>query len=363
MPAWDANTNPALFSARVGMCFGPQTEAPVVAVRDVLICPVNQNVTVSLEEFREHPPIASPPELRLKGSADPVDLGRGVRADRLKREEADLVFSACSPRGHYFVPVRQFGQRFAFVREYDPTAVEDQLSAWDPEGVIYDALAYSRLIRDHAFSREWTGRIVDYADGEQMVIYTPGHELKLGYRLRDDRDWLDAEEAGELESLLASYWANSHSFPVRLTRAMWRFEYAYGQRWADVALPTIVGGLEALLRIGSNRLTRQFSKRVPAVAEELGVDGIDTSLARRLYDGRSDWVHASAVRLLQAEPVPGEAVTVTPIPGRAEQAITEVAVLQDVLRLTIRRAIEDPHFRAVFETDDAIQERWPAPPA
>jgi hypothetical protein len=39
--------------------------------------------------------------------------------------------NACTPRGHNFAPIRQFGQRYSFILDVDP-------------------LALSRLVRDHA---------------------------------------------------------------------------------------------------------------------------------------------------------------------------------------------------------------------
>ena len=41
----------------------------------------------------------------------------------------------------------------------------------------------------------------------------------------------------------------------------------------------------------------QFTKRVPALAGELGVDGITPEFCERMYDARSEWVHGTHVRL------------------------------------------------------------------
>jgi hypothetical protein len=89
--------------------------------------------------------------------------------------------------------------------------------------------------------------------------------------------------------------------PPRVRRAMWRMAYAPRIRWADMVVPILVGGIEALLKIGRRDLTQQFKKRVPALAAEIGIDGLDENLAERLYDGRSDWVHGSHVQLFVGE--------------------------------------------------------------
>lgn len=62
-------------------------------------------------------------------------------------------------------------------------------------------------------------------------------------------------------------------------------------------LPTLVGGLESLLKTQRHDLTVHFKRRATALAEELGIEGIDEEFCGRIYDGRSDWVHGSAVAL------------------------------------------------------------------
>jgi hypothetical protein len=192
-------------------------------------------------------------------------------------------------------------------------------------------------------------------------MYAPGNEGKLGYRVRAGRDWLDPAEGHELHDLLARYWAEKGSYPARLNRAMWRLEYAYSVRWADVILPVLVSGLEALLKTDRHPLTRQFVYRASALAAELGIPEIDRDFAERMYDGRSDWVHGAQVGLLHVEPKAGAEVTITPIPGQMEEALGELALLQDLLRHAVRRCIEDEEFRRVFVDDDTIRARLPVP--
>jgi hypothetical protein len=266
------------------------------------------------------------------------------------------VLSACTPRGHYFVPIRQFGQRFAFVL---PQEDSEESFRWDPDEVIRDALAISRLVRDHGFSLEYAARIFDYRDGEQSVMYVPSHAGKLGYRLRRDRDWLDPEEAVTLRGLLATYWSERVSYPVRVRRAMWRFEYAYSIRWADVILPVLISGLEALTKVGRRALTHQFATRSTALASELGLDGVDYAFAERMYDGRSAWIHGGHYELFRASP--DDRTWSAPIPGALSDAMAEVARVQDLLRLVLRRCLEDTGFRDLFGDDETIAERWPVP--
>jgi hypothetical protein len=193
-------------SAKLSQRFalGPPDHGPVVSVRDVVVCPGTDN-DATAEEFRAHPPVAFP-LFELEGPIEvgPVELGRGARLDRLASDEAELVMNACTPRGHYFLPVRQFSQMYAFVRDVDPAEAEKSLT-WDRDSVLYDALMLSRLVRDNNISTEYAARVTTCEGGEQMVMY-PITPKPFVYRLRRDRDWLDKDEASELRQLLAAFW-------------------------------------------------------------------------------------------------------------------------------------------------------------
>jgi hypothetical protein len=340
------------FSADLGVrfCSGPGSRSVPVRVRDVIIGAADA-AEVDVEEYRLHLPVGEERLANDEAAVEQVALGRGVILCQLDDDEAELIVNACTQRGHYFHPVRQFGQRYSFVREFPLDEFEKRHYAVDPDGVLSDALMLSRLVRDNGFSMQYAARVVDYEDGQQSVIYLPGSEGKAVYRLRRDREWLDGPEAEELETLLAVYWGAD--LPERVRRAFWRVEYATWQRYADVALPMIVGGLEALAKIGRRDLTLQFKRRVSALAGEVGVEGVDEDFCGRLYDGRSDWVHGSHVQLFD----PAETDGTDP---EQRQVIADIEKLQATLRRALRRAVEDPEFRAIFDSDEMIAEHWPA---
>jgi hypothetical protein len=157
------------------------------------------------------------------------------------------------------------------------------------------------------------------------------------------------------------YWEIGDAVPPRVARALWRADYMPKFRWADLALSFVVSGLEALLTVEQTRFTRNFKRRAAALAEELGVKGIDQAFAERMYKGRSEWVHGTRVSLFAP---PGPEGIEDPHPSGPESGedlsrLDEVALLQALLRTAIRRCIEDPDIRAVFEDDAAIRERWP----
>jgi hypothetical protein len=47
-----------------------------------------------------------------------------------------------------------------------------------------------------------------------------------------------------LRDLLSAYWAAKETLPTRVTRALWLAEWASRLAWADLVIPTLVGGLE-----------------------------------------------------------------------------------------------------------------------
>ncbi len=328
----------------------------------MLICPTAPS-EVPMEELRAHLPIGAPAILRDDGrEPEPVDLGRGVVIDRLADEDAELVINACTPRGHYFAPIKQFGQRYSFVRTVDLDEWREKPFRWDPDGVIYDALSLSRLVRDNANSTAYAARIADFDDGRQTVVYTLPAESKHAYRLREDRDWLDEQEGPELSALLAAYW-RVDAFPSRVSRAMWRTEYASWLKWGDLVLPMLVSGLESLLKTERFKATSQFPTRVPLLAAELGFNGVTEDYCERMYDARSEWVHGAHVRLFttghEHDQAQEQGTEEGPADSSQRRAFADICRLQDVLRRTVRRCIEDDRFRAVFEDDERIRSRWP----
>ena len=273
-----------------------QPTGAVVQVRDVLIC-TPSDAEVSPDESRAHPSIASL-VLPMSGEeSPPVELGRGLRIDRLADDEEALVMNACMPRGHFFAPIRQFRQRYTFVRNIDLDAWDENRFNWDSDGFLSDAVMMSRLIRDNACSSALAARIADFTDGEQTVAFTVGAESKVAYRLRNDRDWLDAAEGAALRELLRAFWSIESELPSRVRRALWRTEYASWLKWGDLANSTLVAGLEALLKTEQFKATRQFRSRVPALADELGLDGFTPEFCEEIYGARSEWVHGARVRL------------------------------------------------------------------
>ncbi|MGH2714900.1 MAG: hypothetical protein ACRDM7_13625 [Thermoleophilaceae bacterium] len=287
----------------------------------------------SYEEFRDHPPVGDPP----------FALGRGLEIVALDYALSELIFNACDPRGHFHFMARQFSCRYAFRVEHSPE--EERHERWDPENIIYEAVALSRLARDNAYSTEYAARVVEYENGELSVRPFDGDLSRYAYSLGQDRDWLDAEGAANLAALLAVFWSDEHELPERVRDALWLTERLTHEHFVDIAVPGLVAALERLISTSKEQVTRQFKTRVPELAKELGVPGVSRTLCGQIYAARSQGAHGSAIDLLAAP--------------RADANVQKVAKMQTVLHAAVRRAIEDPAFRAVLADDAAIRSRWP----
>ena len=352
------------FSARLGneVRGGAPTDAPISRVRDVVIC-LSTVTTPEATDFKNHPPFGSLTARRANPDLPAeIDLGLGITIGRMASEDETLVMNACDPRGHYFFPVRHNIVRHVLARDITGPW-ETDLYSWDADGRLFRTLSLSRLVRDNGYSLNYAARLVDYEDGEQMVAYLPNPEGKAAYRMRDSRDWFDAQDGSAFQLLLSAFWAIEHGLPQRLSQAMWRMEYASWLEWADVAVLILVSGLESLLKTERYHLSRQFKQRLPQVAEELGVTGVDSDFCERMYEARSDWAHGTRVRMFSAPPPTLDDGTSPdaggPTSNTEREVLAEVARIQDVLRCLVRRCIEDVSFRAIFDDDQLIRERWP----
>jgi Apea-like HEPN len=118
------------------------------------------------------------------------------------------------------------------------------------------------------------------------------------------------------------------------------------------AVTNIVTGLEALLNTGEDEpIAAQFVKRSQALATELDIQ-TSRSYWNWVYDVRSKAVHGAEAHLV----VPAGWDETEGDPPRD---VARIARAQDVLRLVLRKAIEDEAFRAVFENEESIRRRFP----
>jgi hypothetical protein len=337
----------------------PPGSTPIAAVSDILLVTGDPNVSSSDPD--RYPPILMPefPDGPAGAARDPepIEMGFDVSLLQLEGAQADRVMNACSSRGHYFHPVRQYGQRYTFVKPVEREDWEASLYGWDSDGVLGDVLAMSRLILDNGYSNEFAARVIERENGEQTVMPLPGGQPV--YRLRHTRDWMTLGEVGELRDLVAAFRSTRDNLPTRVRRALWNADYGPTIRWLDIRVPLLVIAFEGLISTSSSLTRRQFRERVPALAEEAGVAGVTPKLCNEMYAARSRWAHGSHIALARetrTEPEPDADV------GAARTDADEVAMValfEEALRAVVRRCIEDGDFATAFIDGDSVRARWP----
>lgn len=209
--------------------------------------------------------------------------------------------------------------------------------------MLWTTLALSRLIRSHATACDYAVRRIIDSDGTERLMPHDAGEQRVAFRVEDgSRHWLSTDEAEQLRALLAAYDINV--LPSRVRRAITLADIAAHERYVEAALPLVVAGIEALLKVGRGYLSAQFEQRTAALAAEVGID-LSAQECAGAYNDRSGLVHGGHTDLSA--------------PATHTQFMATFDALHRTLRGALRLAIEQPTFAAVFSADDQISGRWP----
>ena len=205
----------------------------------------------------------------------------------------------------------------------------------------------SRLIRPTTVGFRYTARVRHGSSLDSLKI-VPGeiHGISLDASLSPthERDWLTVDEAHLLANLLASAEPlQQPAFPLRVSRALWYFNYAQGTYYADLRWTLVATALEALVHTGKGGSTRHFKNRVPALAKDVGAHSVTMAETDSAWDLRSRLSHGDG--FLFAMP---------------NNDVALYDKMEETLRLAILKAFLDPAFAAVFTDDAEIAKRWPA---
>jgi hypothetical protein len=188
------------------------------------------------------------------------------------------------------------------------------------------------------------------------------------YRLRRDRDWLTTSEAVELRQLFADNWAVKEVLPWKVIHALNLGEDAVHLRILQRALLLITVALDGLVHSHRRNAKKQFCERIPQLADEVGVEGIDEEFASELWDRRSEAAHGAQVSMFPVKPGRAEdAEAEHPEQPHAEPELpeaeldtaTRLGLAQDLLRAATRKALQDAEFQRIFESNETVAEKWP----
>lgn len=270
--------------------------------------------------------------------------------------EAQLIFNACSIRGHNYIERFDGACLYAFWRKVDTDKVRNinDRRQWDVGREIMSTVQLSRLVQDNTHWIQYAARVIDFDDGRQQIIpfraTHDDHQNRI-YRLRpQDRGYLLEDDANKLAPLVERYVNRTTKPPQRISAAMFFIEYSMYEYSIEPFLTTLYMALESLLNTDSHKATAQMVKRLPILAEELGIDGMSKRLANELYEIRSTATHR----------VHDFPALVDKPPKFAETA-DKAVILQQIARTTIRRSILDDEFALRFQCECAVDKAFPIP--
>lgn len=139
------------------------------------------------------------------------------------------------------------------------------------------------------------------------------------------------------------------ALPDRLRRALWYHELTAGMIQLNVRWALICTALEAIVHTDRNKSTKQFTIRVPLLANDVGISEFSTAEADEAYEYRSRLAHGGTL----ADPRKGTTADLD------KQALPLYWLLECILREVLKKALSDLKYAAIFESDDTIRRRWP----
>lgn len=274
--------------------------------------------------------------LGVEGAPDPlarrIDLAPDLWIGPLNKEVSTAVFETCRSKSLRADEVDVRCPRYAIVWD----GCDSRDLDWDPRERVRVHVALSRLIRPTTFGFEFAAR-VEYREG---VIYNvEPADVAFGrsaYPIEEPlRDWLSESDALELTRLASAFIGRRH--PDRVQRALYAHEYTLWTMERLARWPLACTALESLVHTERSGSTRQFVTRSVALARIVGVTTFTSDDAERAYDLRSSLAHGRGV-------------------GDSTHS-SDVMLFRDVelvLRLTLRRAIEDEVFEQHFASNDRV---------
>jgi len=272
-----------------------------------------------------------------------VNLSKEMWLGQLDSETARLVMDTCEPRVLGApLPFRQFAQLYSFVRELPE---QTDLYRWDDDNELTAVVGLSRLIHPTFIGFAYAARLAYEADGVKQIFpaQIKGISPEAFLSPNRKRDWLTEADASRLRDLRPLL---HQQLPKRLHNALWHHEYACRTYFLDHRWTLVCTGLEALLHTDQVRNTAQFTRRVPALAAEVGVS-ISEAEADEGYDLRSRLAHG--VSFLSSGTGQGPTTSQLQLYDR----------LEDTLRAAVLRGMLDKSFGNIFSEEDQIRTRWP----
>lgn len=203
-------------------------------------------------------------------------------------------------------------------------------------------MALLRLAHPTSIFFRYAARIRYAADGQVEPVVpglVTGHGANAFVAGQNHRDWLVEDDLKKLKNLVGHLAPNN--LPPRVRRAFWYHEFAARTEYVDVRWTLVSTALEALVHTDREQSTKQFKKRVPQLAAEVGLRSFTGGGAETAYDRRSSLAHRQGLASFS---------------GPDRQLYDQI---ESILHEALKRAVLDPTFAGVFTNETAIRKRWP----
>ncbi len=274
--------------------------------------------------------------------SEALEVAPGVQLAGVKPDIATAVLHATKFRD---LEPGGTSAMYGFVR-YDPPG-----GLWDEDQTISKTLFLSHFVHAHEGGFEFTARI-ETDDRSKLVRLKPADvalPLARAYCcLGARRRWLTQADGIRLKELVAAYDAVRPSLAeTRVGLAVSLFfesPFVFHGRPRGLLLTTT---LEGLVSTSMERAFKQFTTRVPVLANEVGLSTLDAAWAERIYKFRSKLAHGSA--LLRS-------VDEHEHQTKLDQVNADLTDLDELLRRVLRKALTDAEFRERVENVDKY---WP----
>lgn len=275
-----------------------------------------------------------------------VVLAPGLWLGQLPSDLARTLMDTCDPTLLGVEGQAKFAQCYCYIRELPDTA-ELRRHCWDQDHRLLTCVGLSRLIHPTTVGFRYAARIRHDNTPESVKIVPAeirGISIDGFVSPNRKRKWLTKSDAGQLAELVTKAEPLlTPSFPMRISRALWYFDYAQRTCYDDLRWTLVATALESLVHTGKGGSTKHFTNRVPALATEVGAKPLTADEAGLAWNFRSRLSHGDG--FLFAMP-------------NADIALYDK--LEETLRLAILKAFLEPAFANVFTNDGEIAKRWPA---
>lgn len=263
-----------------------------------------------------------------------ISLQNDLWVGEIPYDESNIIMDSCEPKGLNFNPPRMYEQLYTFGRENAPDPI-----IWDSDKKLQLCIALSRIVHPTNVSFQYSAKIIK-DDNMNLIEIIPGPINGTGsnaFNSVTGQNWLSESDGLELKNIVDLYFLNPLKEPI--SRALWYFEYASRLYELEVRWALISTGIESLIHTDKYSSTKQFYKRVPQLAKEVGIT-ITEDEARDMYDLRSTLVHGQN-------------------PGSSSMILTLYQSMEKILREVIKKSIIDSKFAFLLEDKNNIKCKWP----